>query len=187
MDAEKQDETAGAFDFTSSSAIPAIRLTAQDAIARQARRGSVTLLLVAGLQLIFVVLFTLQLIRSNLWLNDLKGRGYDPSQLSMHWLVYFSYGLAVLLGVLFLALGIWARKDPLLAACIGLGVYVGVNVLDLIWLFAFGLEVLPGGCLSLPVVCLIVVLLIDAIRASLVYRRLVNKLIVEIRPPASEQ
>jgi hypothetical protein len=175
-----QDENP--FDFTPSGSISTLRLTAQDAVGKQARRSSITLFVVAGLQAVFMVFFTLALVQAFLRMREWESYGADPSQLRLPLLVYVSYALGLLLGSFFLALALWARRDPLLATILGLVVFIGANVFDTVLVFGFGLAVLPGGPFLWLERIFVIVLLGDALRASLVYRRIVNKLIVEARP-----
>jgi len=175
------------FDFVSSGAIAPIRQVAENAIATQARRGSVVLFFVSGLQLVFTFLFTTTLVGTIIELNRWAGLARNPDEFRIHPLVFISCGLGLVLGLTFLGLGFWARKDPLLAPSIGLGLYVAANLFDFILLFGFGLTLLPGGMWFWLLRLFIFVLLIDAIRAGLAYRQIVNKLILEAAaPPAIE-
>jgi hypothetical protein len=169
------------FDFSISEAIAPIRQVAENAIATQARRGSVVLFFVSGLQLVFVFLFSSTLVGAIVERN--RWAEVAPNAEPTHPLVFFSCGLGAILGFTFLALGFWARKDPLLAPALGLGLFVTANLFDFILLFGFGLPLLPGGFWFWLLRMFIVVLLIDAIRAGVAYRRIVNKLIVEAAEP----
>jgi hypothetical protein len=174
------------FDFASSDAIAPIRQVAENAIAKQARRGSIVLFLVSGLQLVFTFLFGATLvgaiIERNRWMELAPNANVAP----IHPLVFFSCGLGAVLGLAFLGLGFWTRKDPLLAPALGLGLFVIANLFDFVLLFGFGLPLLPGGLWFWLLRLFIIVLLIDAIRAGLAYRRIVNKLILEAAAPAVE-
>lgn len=173
-------QNANPFDFSSPGDISPIRQVAENAIARQARRGSVVLFFVGGLQLIFMFLFTGVLVGEMIRLHEEARFLQDPAQARLPFVVYFSYGLGLILGGLFVGLAFWARTDPLLASLIGLGVYLGANAFDFLLLFGFGITILPAGSWFWLLRIFIILLLIDAIRAGLAYRRIVNKLIVEL-------
>jgi hypothetical protein len=168
------------FDFSSPADVSPIRQVAQNAIGRQARRGSLVLFFVGGLQLIFMFLFTGVLVGEMIRLNEAARFLQDPAEASLPLVVYFYYALGLILGGLFVGLAFWARSDPLLASLIGLGVYLGANAFDFLLLFGFGITILPAGSWFWLLRIFIVLLLIDAIRAGFAYRRIVNKLIVEL-------
>src|SRR5262249_2481630 len=132
------------FDFASAEPIAPIRQVAENAIARHARRGSVVLFFVGGMQLVYIFLFGMHILGEIARLNQLIP--FDPA-LDIHPLVFFSFGLGVLLGALFVGLGVWTRHDPILAPSLGLGFYVGANVFDIILLFGFNLALMPSGVL----------------------------------------
>lgn len=169
--ADEQPVGPDVFNFSSPGEVAPIRQIAQNAIASQVRRGQIVLFFVGGLQLAVVG----HIAKMNQWAMQ------NPAQLSNDPLVSFTFGLGVLLGILFLAAGFWVRLDPLLAPAVGLGIYLTANLFDAVLLFGFGMTLLPAGlCLWLPRF-FIVVLLIDAIRAGMAYRQIVNRLIVETR------
>src|SRR5262245_37796078 len=166
------------FDFAVSDGVAPIRRSAARVIASQARRGSLLLFLVGLLQLVFMVLFTASLIAAIVELNRLAELvGQAPG---LHPLVYVSYALGLFSTGLFLALGFWARRDPVLAPTIGLAVYLGIHAFDLVLFFGFGLSLMLSGPWFWFLRGFIVVLFIDAIRAGLAYSRIVNKLIMEM-------
>ena len=155
------------FDFSSPADISPIRQVAETAIARQARRGSVVLFFVGGVQLVFMVLFTGFLASEILRLQELANFVQDPEEARLPVVLYFSYALGLILGGLFVGLAIWARADPLLASMIGLGVYLGANAFDLFMYFGFGVPILPPGFWFWLLRVFIIMLLIDGIRAGL--------------------
>jgi hypothetical protein len=167
------------FDFSSSQATAPIRCAAQQAVASQARRGAFVLFLVGGLQFVFMFLFTTILVGETLRLRRLE-QPVAPVDSAIPPLVYVSYAIGVGLAALFVGLGFWARRDPLLASIIGLACYLGASIFDLVLSFGYGLTLLPGGAWSLLLRAFIVVLLIDAIRAGAAYKRIVNRLIAEM-------
>src|SRR5579859_6313340 len=101
------------FAFDATDAVAPIRQVAENAIARHARRGSIVLFFVGGLQLVFMFLFGMMLvalIAERIRLNQ--------EEIGIHPLVFFSFALGVILGIVFLGLGFWSRRDPLLAPII---------------------------------------------------------------------
>lgn len=157
-------------DFTAGTS--AIRQTAENTIGQQARRGQIVLFVVGGIQLAFMVFFTL-------WFLQVAQHVEDFSQRLM---AAVSWTLGLMLGGLFVSLGFWARRDPLLASAIGLGIYLAANLIDVLLYFGYGIFLLPGVWGYFYLLRLfIIVLLIDAIRAGLAYKRIVNRLILETR------
>jgi hypothetical protein len=177
-------EQSSPFDFSPPGSISPLRLSAQSEIGKQARRGAITLFVVAGLQAVFMVFFTIALIATLVRLRQWEPHVADPAQLRLPMLIYVSYGSGLLLLMVFLGLGFWTRRDPLLASIMGFTIFLAANVFDLVLAFGFGLGFTFGSGIGLMcggwfVRCFIGLLLLDAIRASLAYRRIVNKLILE--------
>ncbi|MBM4072611.1 MAG: hypothetical protein FJ271_27340 [Planctomycetes bacterium] len=156
---------AEAFKFTSTH--DSIRQTAENAIAYQTGRGRRLLFVLGGAQLGFMWLFTVTLADEFRRRNDL---------------VLMTWFLGIMIGSLFIGLGFWSRRDPLLASVIALSVYLAANVTDLVLFFGLGIMLLPGGWLWFWVIrAVLVAFLIDSVRAALAYKRIVNKMIEEMR------
>jgi hypothetical protein len=161
------------FDFDATEPVAPIRQLAENTIARHARRSCIVLCFVGGLQLVFMFLVFVPSGINWLW-------AVNPENLIFHPQFYLWFAAGVILGIFFLVLGFWAQSDPLLPPILGLGLYVGANLLDAILFFDFAITLLPAGPWFWLLRVFIVVLLIDAIRAGLAYFKIVNKLIVEI-------
>lgn len=156
------------FKFTSTD--DSIRQTAENAIAQQVNRGEIVLYVIGGAQLVFMRYFV----------------PFNTGRLSLSdapLLVLFCLALGILFGSVFIGLGFWSRRDPLLASITALCVYVVANVMDLLFVFGFGIMLLPSGLWFWLIRVLLVVFLIDAIRAAAAYKRIVNKMIAEMRDP----
>lgn len=168
-----------AFAFVSATGHASIRNTAENAIAQEVRRGTIFLFFIGGAQLAFMLFVTIRMAGEFGRLNQPLAFGDNPADRQ---LIFLAWGLGLMVGGTFVGLGFWARRDPVLAPKVGLGLYVAANLVDIALSTGYGIMLLPGGWPWFWVFRgVFVVFLLDAIRAGVAYKRIVNRMIEEMR------
>lgn len=128
----------------------------QEELLKTSRKASLALFIVAGMQIVIGIVV-------GLIIQNTPDPGIDPDARQKAFLLTTS--ILVGIGVIFLVLGFWARRSPLPASILGLAFFITIHTLDAL---ADPTALLRGWLIKL----IVILMLVNAIRASLKHKQL---------------